>query len=182
MSSNIYLAQAKDDFAPTDWTLRFKHGKHTILLLLPPLKPWTAIKGDLLDTLRERYPKGLSSPSVAPTPLAQSQIPKTLSPNPISQGNGMVKIPDNINEVALGVLVDPNETSKGWTEIDTVGGGLKECPKSSGLKDGAAVAFAFLEQEGDEVAFEVLWSSYEEMYDMEAAGAEGDDDDEEMEG
>jgi hypothetical protein len=72
--------------------------------------------------------------------------------------------------VALGVLADVYEPSKGWTELDTNAGGLKESPKSLGLKDGAIVAFAFL-PEGDvgekEAEFVVEWSSYEENYDME---------------
>lgn len=53
-------------------------------------------------------------------------------------------------------------------------GGLKECPKSLGLKDGAVVAFAFLEK-GDEFAepvFRVEWSSYEDNYEMQGEGEE----------
>jgi hypothetical protein len=42
-----------------------------------------------------------------------------------------------------------------------------------GLKDGAVVAFAFLEKGdefGEEPVFEVEWSSYEDNFDMEADG------------
>lgn len=144
--------QAKEDIESTDWTLRLKYGKYTILLFAAPLTPFTTIKNDLLTILRERYPDGLL--------LSSSTSPKP--------------IPDKINEVALGEPIDIFEPSKGWTELDTVSGGLKECPQSLGLKDGAVIAFAFLEK-GEEFGekgalFEVEWSSYEDNFDMEADG------------
>jgi hypothetical protein len=137
--------QAKDDPSPTSWTLRFKRGKHTILLLAEPLTPFSSIKIDLLNILRERYPSGLSlSSSPTPTP-----------------------IPDSINEVILGVPINPFEPEEGWTEMDTNVGDIKESPKSLGLKDGAVIAFAFIEEEEDgkaKLEFVVEWSSYEAEY------------------
>lgn len=141
---NADFYQAKDDVEPTDWTLRLKHGKHTILLFAAPLTPFTTIKKDLLTTLRERYPDGLT----------------------LSSPDKPIPIPESINEVALGVPIDIYEPSKGWTELDTTSGGLKECPKSLGLKDGAVIAFAFLDG-FEEPKFEVEWSSYEDNFDME---------------
>lgn len=149
---NADYCQAKDEVEPTDWTLRFKHGKHTILLFADALTPFTKIKADLLTILRERYPQGLV--------LSSSPDPKP--------------IPESVNKVALGVPVDVYEPSKGWTELDTTSGGLKECPKSLELKDGAVIAFAFLEtdEEFSEPTFEVEWSSYEDNFDMDGE-AEG---------
>jgi hypothetical protein len=65
----------------------------------------------------------------------------------------------------LGVPVDVYEPSKGWVEI-TTDGGIKESPKSLGLKDGSVVAFAFIDGDegGESMEFNVEWSSYEEQY------------------
>ena len=82
-----------------------------------------------------------------------------------------MQIPESVNEVALGVLVDVYETSKGWTELDLSSGGLKECPKSLNVKDGAIIAFAFVSG-FEEPVFNVEWSSYEENFDMEEEGEE----------
>ena len=67
--------------------------------------------------------------------------------------------------------IDVYEPSKGWTELDTTSGGLKECPLSLGLKDGAIIAFAFLKEEEEfgEPVFEVEWSSYDDNYEMDDA-------------
>jgi hypothetical protein len=60
--------------------------------------------------------------------------------------------------------------------LDVTSGGLTECPKSLGLKDGAAIAFTFVETDEEfgekEPVFEVEWSSYEDNFDMEGE-AEG---------
>jgi hypothetical protein len=144
----IYLLfQAKDEVEPTDWTLRFKHGKHTVLLFANSLTPFTKVKADLLAVLRDRYPEGLL--------VSTSPDPKP--------------IPDSINNVALGVPIDVYDPRKGWTELDVTSGGLKECPKTLGLKDGAIIAFAFLEKDEEfgEPVFDVEWSSYEDNFDME---------------
>lgn len=75
----------------------------------------------------------------------------------------------------LGVPIDVYEPSKGWTELATSGGGIKESPKSLGLKDGSVVAFAFVngedraEKEGE---FIVEWSSYEDQYPEEEMAEE----------
>ena len=141
--------QAKeDDIKATAWTLRFKNGKHTIFLLAEPLTPFTALKTELLATLRERHPAGLSS----------------------SNSTESLPIPDSIHEVLLGVPVDTYEPSKGWVEI-TTDGSIKESPKSLGLKDGSMIAFAFIEGEGGEetVEFHVEFSSYEDQYPEDMA-------------
>ena len=145
--------QTKEDIKPTAITLRFKRGRHTILLFAEPLTAFSTIKTELLAALHERYPDGLPS-STSPTPI---------------------KIPTEVLDVILGVPIDVYEPSKGWTELDTVGEGIKECPKSLGLKDGSVIAFAFVngeqnqEKEGE---FEVEWSSYEDHYPEEEMAEE----------
>ena len=72
----------------------------------------------------------------------------------------------------MGVPVDVYEPSKGWTELATGGGGIKESPKSLGLKDGSVVAFAFVNGERDDetgAEFVVEWSSYEDQYPEDEA-------------
>ena len=66
----------------------------------------------------------------------------------------------------LGVPVDVYDLTKGWTEMDTGRGGIMESPKSLELKDGGAIAFAFIEGEGAEstVDFAVEFSSYDDNY------------------
>ena len=66
--------------------------------------------------------------------------------------------------------IDVYEPSKGWTELDTSSSGLKACPKGLGIKDGAVIAFAFLEKDFEEPVFDVEWSNYEDNFDMEDAG------------
>jgi hypothetical protein len=134
----------KNEPNPISWTLRFKRGKHTILLLVDPLTPFSSIKADLLDTLRERYPTGLSN-STSPT---------------------LTLIPDSVKDVFLGIPVDPLEPGEGWTELSTNQGDIIESPKSLALKDGAAIAFAFREGEGKKSGYEFMveWSNYDELY------------------
>jgi len=107
-----------DDIESTALTLRFKHGKQTILLFAQPLTPFTSLKEELLVVLRERYPKGLDTKS--------------------DGGRSPVKIPDTIKDVRLGVPKDQFDWTKGWTELDT-----DESPKSLGVKDGGMLAFVF---------------------------------------
>ena len=111
------------------------------------LTPFTTIKTELLVVLRERYPDGLV----------------------LSSSRDRKSIPGSINNVALGVPIDVYEPNKGWTELDANSGGLKECPKSFGLKDGAIIAFTFLDKDEEfgEPVFDVEWSSYEDNFDME---------------
>jgi hypothetical protein len=69
--------------------------------------------------------------------------------------------------------MDVYDPSKGWTEINTSGGGIKESPRSLGLKDGSVLAFAFTNAEGTG-EFKVEWSSYDEAYG-EQPGSDGDE-------
>ena len=115
-----------------------------------PLTPFSSIKTDLLAILRERYPEGLPN-SASPT--------KT-------------PIPESIHEVSLAVPIDSYEPEKGWTELATNPGDIRESPRSLGLKDGALIAFAFIEGEGKNVGleFKVEWSSYEAEYGVDGDG------------
>jgi ribosomal protein L12E/L44/L45/RPP1/RPP2 len=174
--------------SPTNWTLRFKHGRLTILLFTEALTPLSTLKTELLDALRERYPSGL------PNPAHGAKIQLGL--------DEYIPIPDDIKDVALAVPVDNHDISKGWKALDGTSGkdaiGLKASPKSVGVKDGGVLAFRFRgedeggedeeeeeggeeeeeEEEGDaeKQEFLVEWPSYDETY----GEAEPDGEDMEM--
>lgn len=145
--SNPFSPQAIDSIQHTAWTIRFKHGRHTILLLAEPLTPFSQLKADLIEALNEVYPTGL---------------PKDDSPTP-------EKIPESITDIALGAPVDAYDPSKGWAEFDTTSdAGNKESPKSLGLKDGGMVAFTFVN--GDDPGppeFNVEFCNVDELYPEE---------------
>ncbi|TVY18344.1 hypothetical protein LARI1_G004440 [Lachnellula arida] len=128
------------------FTLRFKHGKHTVLLFADPNTPFPTLISELLKTLHERYPEGL----------------------PTSNSRNPVAIPHDILEVTLGVPVDVHDVSKGWTELDIgTRGGLKETPLSLGLNDGGMVAFAFDGDEEKRAEFYVEFSDESQLYPEE---------------
>ncbi|KAH7122141.1 hypothetical protein B0J13DRAFT_567016 [Dactylonectria estremocensis] len=119
----------------THISVRFRHGIHTIFLFVDALAPFSAITAELLETLQERYPRGLTT-SIAP--------PKTTS---IPEESGAV--------VAYGVLTVPNDPSRGWKKLKANSAG--STPTKLGLKNNSLVAFAFVEDEDDEPVFEVEW-------------------------
>jgi len=88
--------------------------------------PFTTLIAELLEILRERYPKGLET---------------SISPQ-------LVQIPDSVEDVRLGVPKDVYDLSKGWEEISIDSEGIEECPKSLGLKDGGNLAFTFVSGSG----------------------------------
>ncbi|RFU32748.1 hypothetical protein B7463_g3612, partial [Scytalidium lignicola] len=137
-----------DDIQATALTLRFKYQKHTILLFVEPLTPFKTIKSDLYEVLRDRY-----------------------GPNSNAPPENQIKLPSSPNAIALAIPIDIYEPSKGWQRLhvnDT------DTPKGKGIKDVAALAFSFIEEdaEDDEVEFVVEWSSYDEQY---GDGVEGDE-------
>jgi hypothetical protein len=157
VSTDIVVQPVENEGSPTNWTLRFKHGRLTILLLTEALTPISVLKTELLETLRERYPLGI--------------------PNPVPKSASRIPIPDSIQDVALAVPIDNHDISKGWKGLDlSASGGIKACPKSLGIKDGGVLAFRFRsEDEGDdediekgmaerEDEFLVEWPSYDETY------------------
>jgi hypothetical protein len=128
------------------------------------------LKTELLDALHERYPAGLPNP----TPGSKKQL----------EPDEYIPIPDDSKDVALAVPVDVHNIEKGWRQLGRPGEdalGLKESPKTLGIKDGGVLAFRFRgederdgdddeeEAEGEEVGedtqkFVVEWPSYDETY------------------
>ncbi|KAE9368689.1 hypothetical protein N431DRAFT_512916 [Stipitochalara longipes BDJ] len=135
------MARDEDVVQASAFTLHFKYAKYTILLFAEPLTPFLTIKTNLLAILKERYPDGLSR-SDSPTPT---------------------KIPDSILDIVLGVPIDQYDPSKGWDELDTRGVGMKETPKSLGLKDGSKLAMAFVDDGEDKEAKELFYVEYPDI-------------------
>jgi hypothetical protein len=179
--------------SPLTWTLRFKHGKTTVLLYVDPLHTFSTIKSHLYTALQET---GLQSPDT------KQEIP----------------LPDSPSDIQLGVPVNPSEPHRGFQlgeweypaldedggEVDGKGkgkmkgkgkkdnaapGNVKDCPKGAGLKDGAVLAFRWRgdgteweDEEGDDgVEMESgrskkgdMWgvrlASFEDAYGVENEG------------
>lgn len=120
-------------------SLRLKHGLHTIFLFVDPLAPVTAMTAQLLDALRERYPDGELQSSRGP-----SRIPA----------------PGAEASVVYGTLRNPGDPAEGWQRLEMEG---SDTPSGKGITDGAALAFAFAGEDGDEeVEFAVDWPSVDE--------------------
>jgi hypothetical protein len=65
---------------------------------------------------------------------------------------------------------DVYNNSKGWSELNAdAGGGIKETPKSMGLKEGSMLAFSFVPSTDEETQpeFYVEFSNVEELYPEE---------------
>ncbi|RDW76044.1 hypothetical protein BP5796_06865 [Coleophoma crateriformis] len=148
---------AIDDAQPSDWTLLFKHGRQTILLLVAPLTPVTQILEELLSTIKDRYSDGLPGPKPSIKYLT----------------------PDSIHDVFVGIPKDIYEPSKGFQDLDVHKEGSKASPATLDWKDGSILAFRFAkEDEQTPSQFWVEWSSYDEQYGTEAM----DEDEDEEEG
>ncbi|MCJ1476229.1 hypothetical protein MMC13_004895 [Lambiella insularis] len=115
---------------PQLWTIRFKQHKTTVLLFVQQTESFTSIKFRVLEALKERGYTGLN-------------------------GN---TLPQNSEDIDLGVPIDKNDLSKGWVQLDIpameiedgnggrkkIGGKdsvLNASPLGAGLRDGAILAF-----------------------------------------
>jgi hypothetical protein len=118
-----------------DLSVRFMYGVHTIFLIVDPLAPFSKVSHDLLEALREQYPDGLKPSVDAMEPTA---IPGA----------------DNELETVYALPKSPTDLSRGWKKLDLREG---DTPAKKGIKDNAAVAFAFAspDDQGD-VSFEVV--------------------------
>ena len=124
----------------TSLTLFFKQHRTTIALLCPPTASFSNIRSDLLSALTSIHPEGLND-----TPL-----------------------PTSGEDIILGVPLDKNDFTKGWTNLEIPefdeeelakakgakgvrkGSVINQTPLGAGLKDGGALAFRFRrEGEGD---------------------------------
>jgi hypothetical protein len=136
------------------------------------------VKSLLLTSLHERYPDGF--PGLPPHLRAS---------NPAISSKSRIEIPENEDDIILGMLIDKDDAEQGFEELvlDGSAESVLDSAKAMGLGDGGVVAFRFRgEQEGGgkkgkgkAADFEVVWPGYndEEVADME--GVERNDADEE---
>ncbi|KAM0804398.1 hypothetical protein BDR22DRAFT_818044 [Usnea florida] len=149
----------------TQWTLRFKQHKTTILLFVQQSQSFDSIKRELLDAI---------------------------SATGIHHINGNA-LPDDPEKIEFGVPRDKNDPSRGWVALkipeledgDTKGKGVKkgsvlnESPLGAGLKDGAMVAFRFVSKETKEAEEDLMdvdddWDVIIPSYDDEAGSQSQD--------
>ncbi|KAF3764136.1 hypothetical protein M406DRAFT_243845, partial [Cryphonectria parasitica EP155] len=104
--------------------LCMRYGIHTFSLLVSPLSTFSDITAELIFAIRDRdrngdpNNQGLSARSGAP-------------PKPLPSSDQDVRI-------SYGVLRDPNDSEKGWTDLKIQG---DETPVKKGLKNSSLVAF-----------------------------------------
>ena len=113
-------------------TLRLKHGIHTIFLFVMVDWSFSRLTTELLSTLRDRYPNGLSAAIAEP------------QPTPLPASDGDVR-------VAYALPKNPNDLAQGWKNLkaqpnDTVGG--------KKLADMSCLAFALVDPDADDADVE----------------------------
>ncbi|KAG8533661.1 uncharacterized protein KY384_001402 [Bacidia gigantensis] len=139
----------------SDLTLRFKHHKTTILLLCQSTQTFTSIRQDLLNTMKAIGIKNINQNS----------------------------IPEDPDDVILGVPMDKNDLNKGWVNLEIPefdegdvkskggvkkGSVLNKNPLGAGLGEGALLAFRFKDKnkQEDEMElgedYDVIMPSYED--------------------
>lgn len=129
-----------------DLSIRFKHGIHTILLFVDPMKPFGEIAEELLETMQERYPAGLTTSMASPTKTA---------------------LPESASQIEFAVPKVPVDLGQGWVPLGVEEG---DTPISMDLKDNGVVAFAFKSldaDDSDETVFEVDFPRFEDDYEEE---------------
>ncbi|KAI0474156.1 hypothetical protein GGR56DRAFT_676585 [Xylariaceae sp. FL0804] len=129
-----------------DLSIRFKHGIHTICLFVDPNKSFSHVQEELLETLRERYPQGLTT----------AVFPRKKT----------TKLPSSASQLSFAVPKSAVDTSQGWVPLKISKG---DSPASQGLKDNMMVAFAITpddavkeeDEDEDQVVFEVDFPKYD---------------------
>lgn len=160
---------------PQTWTLRLKSHRTTILLHIDPLTTFTTIKSTLYTALQETGFRADSHGPEIPLPSSPSaiQLGRPIDPLDVSQGFalGEWETPVEDDEVAV---EDEAVKGKGKGKGKKVQGGVEDCPKGAGLKDGAVLAFRWEGDEGTEGDdWGVKVASFEDAYGVVNEGDGG---------
>lgn len=174
---------------PTNWTLRLKRHRTTLLLHVDPLQKLSSIKTELLRALQQTCPDNTLNNSPLPTSPDQILLAKPVDINDLSQGW------ENLDKRSASGDMFEEAKSKGKAKAKAADK-LTDCPQGAGLRDGGVVAFRFASaedwvdvkakkegadelelDEGDELVggrerevWDVVVPSYEETYGMEEGG------------
>ncbi|KAI4595334.1 hypothetical protein KJ359_007008 [Pestalotiopsis sp. 9143b] len=138
----------RDQVDDTDLSIRFKYGIHTIFLFVDPNSTFADVASELLQVTQERFPNGMNADKDTP-PAA---------------------VPEDSSRVEFAVLAVPSDPSQGWTPLRAA---ADDKLLSKGLKDNQIVAFAFRDEDDediDEDAFQVAFPTYDEEEEEEEMG------------
>ncbi|KAK5654026.1 hypothetical protein OQA88_7703 [Cercophora sp. LCS_1] len=127
-----------------EFTLRLKHGIHTVFLFVMPDWTFAQLSAELLEILRDRFPDGLQTSTGASGPPKTTAVPD-----------------DNDTKIVYGVPRKADDLSKGWRNLKASD---DDTLASKKLTDLTAVAFALVDpmDDDEEVEFEVELPSFEE--------------------
>ncbi|KAI1259195.1 hypothetical protein F5Y18DRAFT_410659 [Xylariaceae sp. FL1019] len=137
----------RDEILDVDISLRFKHGIQTIFMFVDAMKPFTEVQEELLEVLKERFPRGIISTS----------LPKRTT-----------ELPSHASQIKFATPKSALDPKQGWKPLQF---DEEDTPASKNLKDNAILAFA-ITAEGDDDAepeWEVEFPGYGD--DEEEAGA-----------
>ncbi|KAF2737652.1 hypothetical protein EJ04DRAFT_541758 [Polyplosphaeria fusca] len=154
---------------PQTWTLRFKSRKTTIFLHINPLQTFSSIKEHLYHALTESPLKDPDTGAMVPLPDSPEDIKLGRCVNMNSPSEGFVA---GAWEAADEDEEDEEEETDGKGKAKAKGkglagsAGLGDCPKGTGLRDNAVLAFRW---EGDESAWDgEMWGvrlpTFEDAY------------------
>ncbi|CAK7267647.1 hypothetical protein SEPCBS119000_002660 [Sporothrix epigloea] len=121
-------------------SLRFKYGPHTIFLFVDRVASFDTISEQLLDVLRQRYPRGLfkghpSLPDLTPVPPAGEDC-----------------------HIKYGVPRNPRDLEAGWKALNTD----NENPTTLRLKQNSVLAFSLQVNEESTPEFRVEIPAFED--------------------
>ncbi|KAI1119053.1 hypothetical protein F5Y14DRAFT_119519 [Nemania sp. NC0429] len=123
-----------------DLSIRFKCGTQTVFLYIDPVATFSHVQEELLETLKERYPDGITA---SPKSTTKTQLPSDAS------------------QIRFALLKSKTDPAQGWEPLDF---DLDDTPADKGFQDNMMVAFAFAtdDDDADDVRFEVMFPSYDE--------------------
>ncbi|KAK8112298.1 uncharacterized protein PG998_008755 [Apiospora kogelbergensis] len=127
----------RDNITDVDITIRFKHRTCTIFLFVDPMSTFADVSSELLEVLQERFPDGIASPV---------------------DDRAATALPEDASQIAYAVPRSAADPAQGWKPLKA---GAADTPVAKGLKNGAMVAFAFPDEDG-EVDFEVDFPTYDD--------------------
>ncbi|KAL7620810.1 hypothetical protein AAE478_009808 [Parahypoxylon ruwenzoriense] len=145
-----------EEIRDIDLSIRFKHGIHTISLFVSPTELFSEAAKELLEALRERYPKGLT---------------------PYVGALNTTKLPSDPSKIEFAVPKTAIDLSQGWTPLNVT---ESDTAADKDIKDNSVVAFAFRPEDADEdyePVFQVDFPSYEDQQEEQVE--EDEDEDEE---